>query len=52
MTEAEREMMNTIHMYGLMLSLDDNTTDVAFDCAKAILGGRGNKDADGAEAHG
>lgn len=23
MTDAEREMMNTIHLYGLILSLDD-----------------------------
>lgn len=43
MTEAEREMMNTIHLYGLILSLDDNTTDVALDYAKAILGGAGLK---------
>jgi hypothetical protein len=39
MTEAEREMMNTIHLYGLILSLDDNTTDVALDYANAIFWG-------------
>ena len=31
MTEAEREMMNTIHLYGLILSLDDRGKEIAKD---------------------
>lgn len=37
MTEAERQMMNTIHMYGMILSLDGGTKKTALDCIKAIL---------------
>lgn len=37
MTEAEREMMNTIHMYGLMLSLDDGGKLAFMDHIEAIL---------------
>lgn len=34
--EAEREMMNIIHMYGLILSLDGGAKKAALDCIKAI----------------
>ncbi len=37
MTEAEREMMNTIHLYGLILSLGDGGKDAALDYMAAIL---------------
>lgn len=31
MTDAEREMMNTIHLYGLILSLDDSGQEAVKD---------------------
>lgn len=37
MTEVERQMMNTIHMYGLILSLDGGAKKTALDRIKAIL---------------
>lgn len=37
MTEAERQMMNTVHMYGLILSLDGGDKKTALDRVKAIL---------------
>lgn len=37
MTEAERQMMNTVHMYGLILSLDGGAKKIALDRVKAIL---------------
>lgn len=37
MTEAERQMMNTIHLYGLLLSLDGGAKKKALDCIEVIL---------------
>lgn len=37
MTEAERQMMNTIHFYGLILSLDSSTMKIALERIEAIL---------------
>lgn len=37
MTEAERKMMNTIHLYGLLLSLDGGAKKIALDRIEAIL---------------
>lgn len=37
MTEEERQMMNTIHLYGLILSLDDGTTKIAWDRIEEIM---------------
>ena len=37
MTEAEREMMNTIHLYGLILSLGDGGKETALKGIEAIL---------------
>lgn len=37
MTEAERQMMNTVHMYGLILSLDGGAQKTASDRINAIL---------------
>lgn len=37
MTEEERQMINTIHLYGLILSLDGGTKNAALDCIRAIL---------------
>ena len=39
MTEAERQMMNTIHMYGLIFSMDADTKKFIIDCMDAILKG-------------
>lgn len=37
MTGEERQMMNTIHMYGLMLSMDGASKSALLDHIKAIL---------------
>ena len=37
MTEAEREMINTIHLYGLILSLDGGGKLAFLDHIKATL---------------
>ncbi len=37
MTEAEREMMNTIHLYGLILSLGDGGKETVLKGVEAIL---------------
>lgn len=37
MTEAERQMMNTIHVYGLIFSLDGNGKENALKDIEAIL---------------
>ncbi len=37
MTEVEREMMSTIHVYGLIFSLDGSGKDAALDYMEAIL---------------
>lgn len=37
MTEAERKMMNTIHLYGLILSLDDGGKETVLNGVEAIL---------------
>lgn len=37
MTEAEREMMNTIHLYGLIFSLDDSGKETVLKGVEAIL---------------
>lgn len=39
MTEAEREMMNTIHLYGLILSLGAGGKESALESIEAILRG-------------
>lgn len=38
MTEAEREMMSTIHVYGLILSLGDGGKETVLKGVEAILG--------------
>lgn len=38
MTEEEREMMTTIHLYGLVFSMDDRTKDAALDYIEATFG--------------
>ncbi len=40
MTVAEREMMNRIHLYGLILSLDDGGKETALKGIEAILEGK------------
>lgn len=37
MTEAEREMMNTIHLYGLIFSLGDGSKFAFLEHIKATL---------------
>lgn len=37
MTEAERQMMNTIHMYGLILSLDGGAKKIALASIDEIM---------------
>lgn len=37
MTEAERQMMNTIHLYGMILSLDGGTKKAALDRIEEIM---------------
>lgn len=37
MTEAERKMMNTIHLYGLIFSLDGGSKLAFLDHIEAIL---------------
>ena len=37
MTKVEREMMNTIHLYGLIFSLDGGGKDAASDYMAPIL---------------
>lgn len=39
MTDAERQMMDTIHTYGLIFSMDADTKKFAIDCIEAILKG-------------
>lgn len=37
MTEAEHQMMNTIHAHGLIFSMDDDTVKQVMDRMKAIM---------------
>ena len=37
MTEAERKMMNTIYLYGLIFSLGDGGKEAALEHIEAIL---------------
>lgn len=37
MTEAEREMMDTIHLYGLIFSLDGSGKETVLKGVEAIL---------------
>ena len=39
MTDAEREMLTTIHLYGLIFSLDDRGKEAALKGIKTILKG-------------
>lgn len=37
MTEAERQMMNTIHMYGRIFSMNDDAKNQVLDYMEEIL---------------
>lgn len=41
MTEEERQMMVTIHLYGMIFSLGDNAKEALMDCMETVLERKG-----------